>query len=192
MAFAKMTVEDFVSQLASASPTPGGGSASALAGAMAAAMVEMACNLTVGREKFRDVEEELQVVLARASDLRKQMLDAVDEDTQAYDAVSSAYKLPRNTDAEKAERTAAIQVALQGATEVPARVARAASETAQLATIAVQKSNPNVASDARVARLLADAAMEGAIANVEINLDSITDGDFVSKMQEEISGFPRG
>ena len=191
MALAKMTVEDFVEQLASASPTPGGGSASALAGAMAAAMVEMACNLTVGREKFRDVEAEMQTLLARAGKLRKQMLAAVDEDTDAYDAVSSAYKLPRDTDAQKAERTAAIQAALKQATEVPLRVAHAASEAAQLAVIAMEKSNPNVASDARVARLLADAAREGAIANVEINLSSITDAGFIERMQDELEGLPR-
>lgn len=188
MALVKLTVEDFIGQLASDSPTPGGGSASALAGAMAAAMVEMACNLTVGREKFRDVEEQLKVVLERAHTLREQLLAAVDEDTEAYNGVSAAYKLPRSTDAEKAERTAAIQAALKQATEIPLRVAQAAMETAQLAVIAIQKSNPNVASDARVARLLADAAREGAIANVEINLGSITDSDFVGRMKDELGG----
>ncbi|HEX9987999.1 MAG TPA: cyclodeaminase/cyclohydrolase family protein [Chloroflexia bacterium] len=188
MPLIKMTVEDFIIQLASASPTPGGGSASALAGAMAAAMVEMACNLTVGREKFRDAEEELQVVLARAKELREQMLAAVDEDTDAYDAVSQAYKLPKSTDAEKSERTAAIQAALKQASDVPFRVAQAAAETAQLAVIAVEKANPNVASDARVARLLADAARDGAVANVEINLSSITDSDYADRMREELEG----
>jgi methenyltetrahydrofolate cyclohydrolase len=187
----KMTVEDFIEQLASASPTPGGGSASALAGAMAAAMVEMACNLTVGREKFREVEVEMRTVLGRAEELRKLMLAAVDEDTESYNAVSEAYKLPRGTDAEKEERTAAIQSALQGASEIPLKVAQAAAETAQLAVIAVEKSNPNVASDARVARLLADAARDGAIANVEINLGSITDGDFADRMREELKGLVR-
>src|SRR4051794_15662039 len=189
---AKLTVEDFIEQLASASPTPGGGSASALAGAMAAAMVEMACNLTIGREKFKDVEGEMQTVLGRAKELRKLMLDAVDEDTESYSAVSEAYKLPRSTDEEKSARTRAIQEALQGATEVPLRVARAAAETSQLATIALEKSNPNVASDARVAQLLADAACQGAIANVEINLGSITDAGFADRMREELSGLPRG
>jgi formiminotetrahydrofolate cyclodeaminase len=191
MSLTKLTVEDFISELASASPTPGGGSASALAGAMAAAMVEMACNLTVGREKFQDVEVELQTVLARARELREKMLEAVDEDTKAYDAVSQAYKLSKNTDAEKAERTAAIQAALQHATDVPLQVAKAASETAQLAVIAVEKSNPNVASDARVARLLADAARDGAIANVEINLSSIKDDTFADSTREELEGLPR-
>lgn len=188
MALTKMVVEDFITQLASANPTPGGGSASALAGATAAAMVEMACNLTVGREKFRDREEELQVVLARAKELRETMLAAVDEDTEAYDAVSQAYKMPKATDEEKGERTAAIQAALQVASEVPMKVARAAADTAQLAVIAMEKANPNVASDARVARLLADAARDGAVTNVEINLQSITDDDFTSRMRDELAG----
>jgi formiminotetrahydrofolate cyclodeaminase len=157
---------------------------------MAAAMVEMACNLTVGREKFADVEAELQTVLARAKELRQQMLDAVDEDTKAYSTVSEAYKMPRASEAEKAERTSAIQSALKYATEVPLRVAQAAAETYDLASIAVKKSNPNVASDARVAQLLADASAHGAAANVEINLGSINDLDFISRMQEELEGLP--
>ena len=188
MALTKLTVEDFIAQLASANPTPGGGSASALAGATAAALVEMACNLTVGREKFRDVEEELKVVLGRVEELREELLAAVEEDTDAYDKVSQAYKLPKATEEDKAARTEAIQQALQYATEVPLRVAKAALEVSQLALIALEKSNPNVASDARVARVLADAAREGATANVEINLGSITDGDFIDRMQEELEG----
>jgi formiminotetrahydrofolate cyclodeaminase len=156
---------------------------------MAAAMVEMACNLTVGREKFRDVEADLTVVLGRATELRLALLEAVDQDTDAYGQVSQAYKLPRTTDAEKAERTAAIQQALQYATEVPLNVARAAHETYQLATIAIEKSNPNVASDAKVAQLLADAARDGALANVNINLGSISDAGFVERMQEELEAF---
>jgi formiminotetrahydrofolate cyclodeaminase len=188
MALTKLTVQDFVEQLASASPTPGGGSASALAGAMAAAMVEMAANLTIGREKFRDVEEEMKVILGRAGELRDMMLAAVDEDTDAYGEVSAAYKLPKDSDAEKAARTAAIQEALKGATEVPLRVAKAAMETYQLAQIAMEKANPNVASDARVALLLAEAAREGARANVDINLGMIKDEDFLARMRDELTG----
>ncbi len=189
MTLSRMTVLDFIEQLASPQPTPGGGSASALAGAMAAAMVEMACNLTVGREKFRDVEEELRVVLGRSKELRERLLKAVDGDAEAYDGVSLAYKLPKGTDEEKAHRTAEIQRTLQHASEVPLKVALAAHETSQLAVIAAQKSNPNVASDARVAVLLANAARDGAIANVEINLHSITDSSFVDKMREELRAF---
>ena len=186
MALTKLTVQDFIEQLASASPTPGGGSASALAGAMAAAMVEMAANLTVGREKFRDVEEEMRVVLARAGELRELMLNAVDEDTDAFDEVSAAYKMPKDSDTEKAARTEAIQAALKGATEVPLRVAKAAMETYQLGQVAIQKANPNVASDARVAMLLAEAARDGARANVDINLGMIKDEAFLARMRDEL------
>jgi formiminotetrahydrofolate cyclodeaminase len=188
MALAKLTVDNFIGQLASDNPTPGGGSASALAGAMAAALVEMCCNLTIGREKFRDREEQMLVILERARVLREKMLAAVDEDTDAYDAVSQAYKLPKTTDEEKAARTQAIQQALKGACEVPLRVAIAAMETAQLAHIVQERANPNVASDGRVAKVLAHAAREGATANVEINLGSITDGDYVMRMREELRG----
>jgi formiminotetrahydrofolate cyclodeaminase len=188
----KLTVQDFVYELASANPTPGGGSASALAGAMAAAMVEMACNLTIGREKFRDVEEEMRTVLARATELREQLLTAVEADAESYDEVSKAYKMPRDTDEQKAQRTAAIQKALRHATEVPLKVAQAAAEASQLAVIAMEKSNPSVASDARVARLLADAARDGAIANVEINLGNITDTDFVERIKTELEGLSHG
>jgi formiminotetrahydrofolate cyclodeaminase len=186
MALTKLTVQDFIEQLASASPTPGGGSASALAGAMAAAMVEMAANLTVGRDKFRDVEEEMRVLLARAGELRELMLNAVDEDTDAFDEVSAAYKMPKDSDTEKAARTEAIQAALKGATEVPLRVAKAAMETYQLGQVAIQKANPNVASDARVAMLLAEAARDGARANVDINLGMIKDEAFLARMRDEL------
>ena len=94
----------------------------------------------------------------------------------------------RDTDAQKAERTAAIQSALRYASEVPLKVAKAAAETAQLAQVALGKSNPNVASDARVAHLLAEAARDGAVANVEINLGSITDEAFAERMREELEG----
>jgi formiminotetrahydrofolate cyclodeaminase len=148
----------------------------------------MACNLTIGREKFRDVEAELSVVLSRAGELRDMMLAAVDEDTDAYDTVSQAYKLPKTTDGERQARTAAIQQALKNATVVPLKVAKAAMETSQLAQIALEKCNPNVSSDARVARGLALAAREGASANVEINLTSMTDADFIDQMREQLAG----
>ncbi|MGI8586808.1 MAG: cyclodeaminase/cyclohydrolase family protein [Chloroflexia bacterium] len=183
-----LSVKEYLDTLASPSPTPGGGSCSALAAAMGAAMVAMACNLTVGREKFAAVEEDLRDVLARASKLQAELAVAVDEDTQAYDAVGAAYKLPKGSDGEKEARRAAIQAALQGACEVPLRVARAADEVVGLAGVARAKANPNVASDAYVAELLARAGRDGAIANVEINLGSITDAAFAERMRSAVAG----
>lgn len=181
-----LSVSAYVETLASSSPTPGGGSASALSAAMGAAMVAMACNLTLGREKFKAVEAELREVLVQATTLQRNLLAAVDDDTVAYDAVSAAYKLPKGTDEEKQARTAAIQQALQGASEVPLRVARAAAEVARLAKVAQAKANPNVASDAYVAELLARAGRDGAVANVEINLGSITDSAFAERMRAAV------
>jgi formiminotetrahydrofolate cyclodeaminase/predicted GIY-YIG superfamily endonuclease len=181
-----LRVNEYLDALASAAPTPGGGSASALAAAMGAAMVAMACNLTVGREKFAAVEEELRGVLARAGELQAVLVAAVDDDTEAYDVVSAAYKLPKATPEEKAARTAAIQQGLQGASDVPLRVAQAAAEVLALTKVAQAKANPNVASDAYVAELLARAGRDGAIANVEINLGSITDAAFADRMRTAI------
>jgi methenyltetrahydrofolate cyclohydrolase len=181
-----LPVSQYVETLASSSPTPGGGSASALSAALGAALVAMACNLTVGREKFKAVEAELHDVLVQVTALQRDLLAAVDDDTVAYDAVSAAYKLPRSTDAEKQARTAAIQQALQGASEVPLRVARAAADVARLAKVAQAKSNPNVASDAFVAELLARAGRDGAIANVEINLGAISDSAYVEQMRAAV------
>jgi formiminotetrahydrofolate cyclodeaminase len=192
MSLVKLTVQDFIIELASANPTPGGGSASALAGAMAAAMVEMSCNLTVGREKYQAVEAEMQTVLARATELREKLLAAVDEDTEAFDVVSRAYKMPKGTEEEKTQRTAAIQQALKRASEVPLGVAQASAELAQLAAIAQEKANPNVASDARVARLLAEAARDGAAANVEINISSLTDTEYVNWLRDGLAGLANG
>ncbi|HUS13689.1 MAG TPA: cyclodeaminase/cyclohydrolase family protein [Chloroflexia bacterium] len=183
-----LSVTEFVDALASSTPTPGGGSASALAGAMGAAMVAMACNLTVGREKFAAVEAEMREVLAQATPLQATLIAAVDEDTRSYSAVSDAYKLPKASDVEKQARTAAIQQALQGASEVPLRVAQACAEVLTLTKIAQAKANPNVASDAYVAELLARAGRDGAIANVEINLSSITDTAFATRMREALAG----
>jgi methenyltetrahydrofolate cyclohydrolase len=177
------TVSGYLEALASNAPTPGGGSASALAGAMGAAMVAMACHLTVGRAKFAAVEAELRDVLGRATALQQDLAAAVDDDTTAYDAVSAAYKLPKGTDAEKQARLEAIQRGLQGACKVPLRVAQAADAVIALAQVAQAKANPNVASDAHVAELLARAGRDGAVANVEINLGSITDAAFADRMR---------
>jgi formiminotetrahydrofolate cyclodeaminase len=167
----EMPIHQFLDELAGAAPTPGGGSASALAAAMGAAMVSMACN---------------------PEELRRELTAAGDEDTAAYGAVSAAYKLPKGTDVEKAARSAAIQQALRGATEVPLKVARAAAEVLPLTRIAQAKSNPNVASDARVAELLARAGFDGAVANVEINLGSIQDTDYVMRVRAQLDQWAAG
>lgn len=182
--WAELPFSQILSAMAEATPTPGGGTASALAGAMAAALVEMVCGLTVGREKFAAVREEVRRARERAAALRARLLALAEEDASAYSALSAAYKLPKRTDEEKAARSEAIQQALRAATETPLRTAEAAAEVAALARLMVEKGNPSAASDAGVAALLAEAAVQGAALSVCTNLRGLKDADFTHRARE--------
>ena len=170
-----LTVDQFLDRLASGDPTPGGGSASALAGALGAALVSMVCNLTVGREKYAAHESEVREVLAASGQLVTTLRNGIDQDAAAYDQVMAAFKLPRNTDEEKAARQAAIQKATHAASLVPLALAEASAQVIEQAERAVGRTNANAASDLAVAALLGVAALDGAAANVEINLSSLKD-----------------
>ena len=165
-----LSVDDFVAQLASHAPVPGGGSASAVAGALAAALVGMVCELTVGRPDYEEVDPVARQVGGAAADLRAALLAAADEDAAAYQLVVDARHMPRSTDEQKATRKAAIADATGAATEVPLRIARLAVEVGELAATIAPIGNRNAASDAGVAALLAAAAARGAAFNVHINL----------------------
>ncbi len=171
----EMPVRGFLDELASASPAPGGGSVAALAGAIAAALTLMVSRLTIGREKFRAQEETMRGALGRAEDLRHRLLALVDKDTEAFLRVISAYRMPKGTDAEKRARAQAVQRAVVAATEVPLEVAALSLEALEMAAVALEHGNPNTASDAGVAFLMALAGARGASLNVRINLDSIDD-----------------
>jgi formiminotetrahydrofolate cyclodeaminase len=173
---AELSVRDLAARLASRDPTPGGGSASALAGALAASLVEMVCELTVGRPDSAHVDPIARQVGAAAADLRRALLDAAEEDARAYDAVAAARRLPRETEDEKAARRAAIGEATVTATEVPLRVVQLATDVLGLAARMAPIGNRNAISDAGVAALLAAAAARGAAFNVSINLPSLPEG----------------
>jgi len=173
---ADLTVRDFAERLASHAPVPGGGSASALAGALGAALVEMICALTTGRAEYADVEAVARQAGAAAADLRSALLVAADDDAAAYEAVVMARKLPRGTDDEKAARATAVAEATVGATEVPLRIARLSSEVLELAASMAALGNARAVSDAGVAALLAAAALRGAALNVMINVPYLPDG----------------
>jgi len=185
VALHRLPVEGFVSELASDSPSPGGGSASAAVGAIGAALLEMVCNLTVGKEKYRAVEEELR---ARSGDLERErvsLLGLVDRDAEAYASVSRALVLPKGSDAEKEVRRLALQAALRTATEVPLEVARACGRALDMAEGVAQKGNPNAVSDAACGARFLHAALMGALYNVEINLTSIKDASYVRMRSDE-------
>ncbi len=158
---------EWMDAVASASPTPGGGTVSAVAGAMAAALAAMVARLTVGRKKYAEVDAEFRQLLDGAEALRLTLVRLGEEDAKAFEAVSAAYALPKDREV---ERNAAIQAALMGATRVPLETLRAARETAGLAARAAEAGNRNAVSDAGVAALLAQAAARGAAYNMRINV----------------------
>lgn len=170
---AELTVRDLTERLASRAPVPGGGSASALAGALGAALVEMVCELTVGRPEYQNVDPVARQIGTAAGELRAALLQAAEDDAAAYQAVADARGLPRETDDDRAARKAAIAEATVVATEVPLRVARLASEVCDLAATMAPIGNRNAASDVGVAALLGASAARGAALNVRINLPSL-------------------
>jgi len=172
--YATTSLTQFLDLLASSAPEPGGGAAAALVGATGAALVGMVANLTVGKEKFAAVAAEMEEARAQAESLRQKLMAAIDQDSVAFRQVMAAYRLPRETDEQKAARKQAIQAALREATQVPAGVVRLCEEVAVWSRVAADKGNPQVISDAAVAALLADAAAQSAALNVRINLVSLS------------------
>jgi formiminotetrahydrofolate cyclodeaminase len=169
------TLRDFTASLASAAPAPGGGSASAASGAAGAALLEMVVHLTVGKEKYRDSWEELAGIVERVAEIRRRLLELVDEDTSAFEAIVAARRLPKESEEEKVVRQKAIDEATLLATTVPMQTAFFSGKALALAPLIAAKGNPNASSDAFVGGLLLAAALEGALANVRINLGSVAD-----------------
>jgi formiminotetrahydrofolate cyclodeaminase len=169
---------DYLDKLASSSPEPGGGSASALAAAIGAALVSMVANLTSGKEKYADVQGRIADLLASCEAVRTRLQELVQEDTEVYGVLAKAFKMPRETDEEKANRNEAIQAACKEATMVPYAIAEQCLEVAKLSEVAADIGNVGAVSDAGVAALIADAAAQSAALNVKINLTTIRDSAF--------------
>ena len=181
--FARFSLEDFLARLGSEAPTPGGGTAAAVSGAMGAALAEMVAALTLSREKFADAHAAVRVIGEAAATARAELLRLAREDAEAYDAVVAARKLPKETENDKAVRSAAIAAANRRATEVPMRTARVAVRLLASLPELVEKGNPSAASDAGTAALLLEGASVAALLNVGINLSGLSDPAFVSQMQ---------
>jgi len=184
---ADLTVTQFLEKTASSSPVPGGGSVAALSAALAAGLTEMVAGLTVGRKGFETVEPEMTSVLQRAEALRARLVDDIQRDSDAYDQVLAAYRLPKNTRDEKAQRSRTIQAELVQAALVPLEVARIALEILGLAEAVVTRGNPNAVTDGAVAAMLARTAGLAALYNVKINLSSIKDREFVQDATREVN-----
>ena len=184
---AKSSIATFLDDLASERPTPGGGGAAAMCGAIGAALVSMVANLTIGKKNYEAVSEELEAANAKAQRLRAELFHSIEEDVAAFNAVMGAYGLPRGTDEEKAKRAAAIQAALKDATLAPLRAVKACFEVIRLSAIVAEKGNLNVISDAGVAVLCANAGLRSAALNVFINAKAIKDRDFAEKQIAEVN-----
>lgn len=180
------TVQDFLEELASDSPAPGGGSVAALCGALGAALVAMVCRLTVEKPKYADVSEELRETMRQAETLRQTFTRLVEQDTEAFQAVMSAFRMPKESDEQKAARSKAIQEATRIATEVPLEVHNRTVDLIQLAQQAAEKGNVNSISDAGVAAGMARAAADGAAMNVQINLGGLKDQDYVAEVRKKV------
>ena len=187
-----MAMWRFLDALASGAPTPGGGGAAAVAGAMAAALISMVCNLTLGRQRYAAVADEMQALLERAETVRNELQQLADDDVVAFTHLSAAYKLPRVTDADIATRRDAIQAALHRATDVPLRTARAAAAVMPLCAPVAERGNQAAVSDVGVAALLAQAAVRSAVLNVDINLRTLEDQVYVQQVRSEVAQLTDG
>jgi glutamate formiminotransferase/formiminotetrahydrofolate cyclodeaminase len=176
-------ISNFMDELASNSPTPGGGSVAALAGALGAALISMVGNLTVGKKKYEDVEEDIKKIISSSEKLRYELSQLIEEDVKVFNNFMATYKMPRETEDEKTIRAEKIQESLIEAAKVPLKVAYKCLDVLSLSKEVAEKGNINVVSDAGVAVLMAEAALESAILNVKINLRMIKD----EKTKEELS-----
>ncbi len=176
---AELTLQAFGDALAAQTSTPGGGGAAAVAGSLAAALVSMVINFTIGKKKYAHVEEEFHSYLAESEQLRAELLALADRDVEAFTAVAATYAMPKESEADRAARSAALQEALKGAALVPFTVAEKCLEVIRLVELVGAKGNANVVSDAATAIYLAQAGLMSAIVNVNINLKSIKDANFV-------------
>jgi len=181
-----MTIKDFLAELKSDSPAPGGGSAAALTGAVGAALAVMVGNLTIGNAKYQDAQDEVKTIQPLLSDQLAKLEQYIDEDTEVFRQVMATYRLPKGTEEEKLARSQAIQQALKQAAVLPMTVASLCQEVLELSKRMLEIGNSNAASDAAVAGRMAHTAMWAAIYNVRINLDSIKDQDFVAEMKQQI------
>jgi len=183
---AEQPLNQFLDDLASAAPTPGGGSAAAIMGAMGAALTSMVCNLTIGKKGYEQFDAPMQQALDQAEALRTRLTTMISEDVQAFETLMAAYQLPRASDEDKRRRGEAIQAGLKLATDVPLSCAVACAELIDLTQRIAMMGNKAVISDAGVAVLAAHAALRSAALNVDINVPSIKDAEFVQSRRARL------
>jgi formiminotetrahydrofolate cyclodeaminase len=186
-----LNIKEFVAETASNSPVPGGGSVAALAGSLGVALATMVANLTVGKEKYAAVEAEMQDVIKKGDDIREKLVELIDRAATSFDGVMKAFKLPKETDEDKAARSAKIQSEYKYAASVPMETAELAMAIMDLAEVVVEKGNPNAVTDGAVAAMMSRTAVLSALLNVKINIGSIKDEAFVKEMTEKMEALEK-
>ena len=186
------SVQTFMDDLASKAPTPGGGSAAAVMGAQAAALISMVCNLTIGKPKYAEVEVEMQSLLEKSEALREQLTGMIKADVDVFERLMSTYGLPKDSEEEKLMRSAAIQAVLKEATQVPLACAQACADVIVLSKIAVDKGNTGVISDAGVAAMAGYGGLKSAALNVYINAGGLKDRVFADAKIAELEAILNG
>jgi formiminotetrahydrofolate cyclodeaminase len=184
---ANLKITEYLERAAAGTAVPGGGSVAALNAALAAGLIEMVANLTIGKKGYEAVTEEMNDIAVKTTAIREKLTAAIDRDAEAYSEVMAAFKLPKATDQEKELRKPAIQKAFKHAALVPLEVANHAVKVLDLAGRAVDGGNKNAVTDGLVAAMNARTAALAALYNVKINLGSIEDDEFVKKLTREVN-----
>lgn len=180
------TIRDFVLETASDKPAPGGGSVAALCGSLGAALATMVCNLTIGREKYQDSDADFKEIKPQLEENMAKLQKLVDDDTNAFNDVMNAFKLPKDTDEQKKVRSEAIQKGYKKAISVPLETAQTALKTLSFMELITMKGNQNAITDGAVGALASETAIKGALLNIKINLTSVKDQMYVQNTQKTI------
>ena len=182
MGFSTSTCTEFVEVLASKAPVPGGGGASALVGAVGTALGNMVGSLTVGKKKYADVEEEMYELKAKCDQLQKDFLRLIERDAEVFEPLSKAYGMPKETEEEQAEKEKVMEAALKNAAEAPLCIMETIVDTMEMIRVLGEKGSRLAVSDAGVAILFAQAALEGASLNIFINTKMMKDQEEAERL----------
>jgi glutamate formiminotransferase/formiminotetrahydrofolate cyclodeaminase len=181
-----LNIKQFLKELASSSPAPGGGSVAALSGALSAALSSMVCNLTLGKEKYQEFEKDIKISLKKIEKIRSELTDLIDLDTNAFNDVIQAFKMPKTTKEEIEKRKIKIQNGYKNATMIPLKTAKTCQSILDIAEIIVEIGNKNSITDAAVSAIMANSGVKSAVLNVKINLGSIKDKKYVDNISKEL------
>lgn len=187
----ELSVEEFIRETGSDSPAPGGGSIAALNAATSAALIEMVANLTIGKEGYEDVQDEIKEIQKKASDYKEKFVKLIDEDANSFNSVIKGFRMPKETEEEKKERTKAIQEGYKHASNVPFEVGATAFELLDLAERVIDIGNKSAVTDGAIAAMAARNAVHGAFYNVKINIGSIKDEEFVEDKRAQMEKYER-